>query len=384
MFEFISMQDFCHHLFDRPALAEKAATILHAILEARSPRLSDLSHKMAGSPQANYRAIQRFIADCDPTTALRRLFRAEAPFVLGDPTEIARPQAANTAYVGWLKDGKTRGFSLLLLATPFRGRAIPFSFVSYSSRTIGDEDTSRNLEHARAFREVKSLLGEKPLVLDREFSYQYLLEALVAEDIRFVIRLRLGHHPVRLADDEGRNVGLVLEPGQRKLYQGLYYRGEVPVNIAGEWTKGLSEPLWVMTNLAPEQGLRIYQARMKIEESFRDLKSLLCLDKLMNKNQVYMERMVALVLIAYSIGLLVGEALRDQLYSQEDRPPRRRRRGQASPPKRSTMTKWKLYSGLFVLLKQKIQLSRRVLRQIVRSVLAAFVTLVFPSVRTQV
>jgi len=36
MFEFISMQELCQHLFDRSALAEKAATILQAILEARS------------------------------------------------------------------------------------------------------------------------------------------------------------------------------------------------------------------------------------------------------------------------------------------------------------------------------------------------------------
>ena len=158
----------------------------------------------------------------------------------------------------------------------------------------------------------------------------------------------------------------------------------MPVNVAGEWANGLGEPLWVITNLDPEQGLRLYQARMKIEKSFRDLKSLLCLDKLMNKKQVYMERMVALVLIAYSIGLLVGEAVRDQLYPQDDRPPKRRRNGRASLEKRDIKSKWKLYSGLFILLKQKIELSRRALRQIVRTVLAAFVTLVFPSVRTQV
>ncbi len=62
--------------------------------------MSDLSHKMAGSPVANYRAIQRFIAECDLITALRRLFRVEAPFVLGDPTEI--PRACNQAV--WMGD----------------------------------------------------------------------------------------------------------------------------------------------------------------------------------------------------------------------------------------------------------------------------------------
>ncbi|MFV2045203.1 MAG: hypothetical protein ACC700_18465, partial [Anaerolineales bacterium] len=62
------------------------------------------------------------------------------------------PDPAGGSPVGWLKDGKTRGFSLLVLTTPFRGRAIPFSFVSYSSETIQHQAGSRNLEHARAFR----------------------------------------------------------------------------------------------------------------------------------------------------------------------------------------------------------------------------------------
>jgi hypothetical protein len=53
---------------------------------------------------------------------------------------------------------------------------------------------------------------------------------------------------------------------------------------------------------------------MKIEESFKDLKSLLNLEKLMNKGQEKLEKMIALVLLAYAIGLLVGEALRDRMY----------------------------------------------------------------------
>ena len=52
---------------------------------------------------------------------LLRLFRTEAPFVLGTPTEIPRPQARRTSHIGTLSDGKTKGFCLLMLATPFRG-----------------------------------------------------------------------------------------------------------------------------------------------------------------------------------------------------------------------------------------------------------------------
>ena len=53
---------------------------------------------------------------------------------------------------------------------------------------------------------------------------------------------------------------------------------------------------------------------MKLEESFKDLKSLLNLNKLMNKSRQNLEKMIALVLLAYAIGALVGEELRDRLY----------------------------------------------------------------------
>lgn len=77
--------------------------------------------------------------------------------------------------------------------TPYQGRAIPCYFVSYSSAIIGAEVSSRNRYHYQAFTEVKELLGEKPLVLDREFSYLELLQALVAEEVNFVIRLKQRH-----------------------------------------------------------------------------------------------------------------------------------------------------------------------------------------------
>lgn len=87
-----------------------------------------------------------------------------------------------------------------------------------------------------------------------------------------------------------------------------------------------------MTNLNAEDGLSIYLQRMKIDECFRDLKNLLGLDKLMNKQRTYMEKMVALLTIAYVIGLWLGEALRASLFPENTR-------------------KHRLYSGLFVLLK---------------------------------
>ncbi|MCD6541067.1 hypothetical protein J7K76_04440, partial [Candidatus Bipolaricaulota bacterium] len=122
--------------------------------------------------------------------ALLRMLPEDAPFVICDPTEIPRPQAKRTPYVGRLKDGKTRGFQLLVFSFPYKGRAIPFWFVVFSSRTISREETFRNLVHLGAFFQLKELLGERPLVMDREFSYSWLLSQLKEVGIHFVVRLK--------------------------------------------------------------------------------------------------------------------------------------------------------------------------------------------------
>ena len=112
----------------------------------------------------NWKAIQRFLAKTDVKKALNRLYMEEGAFVIGDPTDIERPEGKKTPYVGWLKNGK-RGFQILVFSVPYRGRAIPFHFITYSSKTMDEEGSSRNLEHARALRETKELIGDVPVVL---------------------------------------------------------------------------------------------------------------------------------------------------------------------------------------------------------------------------
>ena len=107
---------------------------------------------------------------------------------------MPRPQARKTAYVGTLSDGQTSGYWLLFLSTVFHGRSIPCGFVSYSSKTIHQESASRNREHFEAFAQVKEVIGDRPLVLDREFSYLELMESLIFEGLNFVIRLKVGAH----------------------------------------------------------------------------------------------------------------------------------------------------------------------------------------------
>jgi len=385
MDKFINNHEYMAELFDEADVAEQAVEIGEAILAARSLRLTDIAVEMEGESAAGYKRIQRFLKRADPRLALWRIFQEDAEYVIGDPTEIERPQAWKTEYVGKLKDGKTRGFWALILATPYRGRAIPCGMVAYSSRTIAQSADSRNLNHYRAFAALKDLLGGRPLVLDREFSYLELMLNFMAEQINWVIRLNLRAHPPKFYDADGKEIALTISPGETVILNKVWYMGKVLVNVIGTWKKGLDEPMWIMTNLEAKRGLQIYFARMKIEETYRDLKSLLGLTKLMNKQQVYMEKMVALLLLVFTIGLLVGEELRDLLYGEpmaedeleidhNDRIP--------GDPTRKKGKKWKRYSGLFVLLKQKWTLTQDQKAAVLLAAFTTFQRLIQPHVRT--
>ena len=129
-------------------------------------------------------------------------------------------------------------------------------------------------------------MGKKPLVLDWEFSYLWLYEAMVESGMNFVVRLNTGNR-ARITD------------GEEVFLEGVKYMGRVLWNLAGVWEKGQGEPLWVFTSLSPEEGLGVYRRRMGIGESFRDLGSLLHLERIVNKQRGKMEQMVALVLLAY-------------------------------------------------------------------------------------
>ncbi|MEM3366440.1 MAG: hypothetical protein QXM93_08485 [Candidatus Methanomethyliaceae archaeon] len=105
-----------------------------------------------------------------------------------------------------------------------------------------------------------------------------------------------------------------------------------------------------MTDLDPGQGLEIYLRRMKIDETFRDWNQLLGLQRQMSKPQEDTQKMVALRLLVYAVGLFVGERLRDHCYGEPittsegvRKKGRKGDKGRLKPAR-----KWKRYSGLFV------------------------------------
>ncbi|MBN2250092.1 MAG: transposase [Campylobacterales bacterium] len=376
MYKFIRIQQFAKRLFTSDRESQKAGEIIESILAAKSPRLSDIAASMKGKYEANYKKIQRFLDDTNPKEQLQMLFNEEAEFVLCDPTEVERPDAEKTEYVGTLKDGKTKGFWTMTFATALRGRAIPFHFLTYSSRTFEEQVSSRNLEHHKAIQEVLQLIGDRPVIFDREFSYLELLTSLLEANVKFVIRLNMGANPPRFFYDRDQKIRLYLRiaPNNKpQIYRQVYYMGLVKVNVVGIWQYGFKDPLWLITTMEPEEALDLYVKRMKIETSFRDLKSLLHMDKVMNKSQQRLERILALMMIAYAISLLIGEAIRDVQYAQVH-PGDLDLLTIPSTVKRS---KWHSFSGPFLLLKQRYRLEYHQLRQIVSYILKIFTELVF-------
>jgi len=383
MDKFIRISEFAKELFSDQKTAGQASQIMQGIIEGCSPRLSDIAAKMPGSEAASYKRIQRFLHDNDPQETLKLLFNEEADYVIGDPTEIERPHAINTAYVGTLKDGETKGFWMLTLATPLRGRAIPFHFLTYSSRTIEDQPSSRNLEHFKAIQEIQQLIGSRPIVFDREFSYCELLKSLMDSGIHFVIRLNMRANPPCFYYDEEQKqrLRLAIAPINKvKIYRQVYYMGEVCLNVVGIWRYGFKEPMWIITNMQPEEGFALYEKRMKIEICFRDLKSLLQIDKVMSKSQVYLNKILAMVMLTYAVCVLIGESIRDVQYAQV--PPEDL--NLLRIPEGDKSSRWFLFSGPFLFIKQRYRLDIRTLRKTVAAALLIFSHLVFANVRTLV
>jgi len=72
----------------------------------------------------------------------------------------------------------------------------------------------------------------------------------------------------------------------------------------------------------------------------------------MNKSRAYLEKMLALLLIAYAIALLVGEAIRDVRYA--DAKPEKI--DLSFNPEADKSSKWHSFSGVFILIRRRRRL----------------------------
>lgn len=300
-----------------PKFRKQMSAIINAILAARALRISSIAHAMQANYETAYRRVTRFLNEFhDHELVLQRMLCDNVPFLIADPTIIDRPEAEKTKYVGLVRPER-RGFYLLTIAAPFKGRALPVMIHDYSPATIADECSSRNIEHTAALEKIKDIAGETPIIFDREFSYANLLEDFEAEGLHYVIRLNTKNH-VKLTDVHGETVELSIGHGERKTWSGLFYKGKIKVNVAAVWKAGFKSPLFVVTSLEDaDQAIDLYLQRMKIELMFRDLKSEMGVDKNMSMKRENMQKLIVLAMLAYTMAALVGEKVREMYYDQK-------------------------------------------------------------------
>jgi len=94
------------------------------------------------------------------------------------------------------------------------------------------------------------------------------------------------------------------------------------------------------------------------------------------------EQMIALSLLAYVVGIWFGEAVRDMVYGKLDIAQVPQALLDKPPVDANAHPKWLLYSGLFVLLKQKLRLPSKQVDAIANVAAGAFGNLIYGNVRS--
>jgi hypothetical protein len=298
---------------------EQLSSILSGCLKAGKIRISNIAANMPGSVEGNYKAMQRFsnrIGIEDIELILWRAAPGEFDFVIIDPTEIERPEAEKTEYVGRLKDGKTKGYSVLMVSVPYKGRAIPIGYTTYSSKTIDKEVSSRNAEQMRLIIGLKEMIGNAVVIADREFSGEWFFEGLQQEGMKYAVRLKDLRAIRQGKGKRAEAVDLTILPGQKKLWTDVYYKGNLLANVVGYWDSRFKKPMYIITNMDGALGLQIYRQRMKIEESFRDMKDILGIDKNMSKKEDMMRKLIGMTLLAYVIAFFSRGNVKRTMYQK--------------------------------------------------------------------
>lgn len=203
------------------------------------------------------------------------------------------------------------GWKALVVAVPFRHRAIPVFWFIYNDQQIRDGIYKSHNEIIQYFCEfvyqealgVVSKHQQHPvLVFDRGFARaRYVIKFLKARDIVFVMRVP-------------RHVGITLEASPKKLddladgwYPHILYQAheQIPLQLYIISDESFKDPMYLISNrLSGHQIHHCYKRRMQIEHGFRDIKSCFGFGKLVLKKPTQARLEVLWLSACLAYGLL--------------------------------------------------------------------------------
>jgi hypothetical protein len=311
------------NIFDQKS-RNALSSIIYGFQKCKSLRVSRIAATMPGNYESNDKSITRAINRLDISLLLSGLssFALQGEdLLLLDLTEMTRKNAKRTGYVGYLKDGITHGYNILTISVPYKGRSKVIFADVISSAIIEDSESGKWKLIQNSLEPILHLLRSKTIAIDREFCNEEMINFFRRHGIHYAIRLKLhaGRWTITITNRKGKRINLFLKRGSKKNWHSVYYKGKIKVNIAAEWQSGMAEPMYIVTDCEPSKGLKYYKIRMKIEESFKDIKDKLGFTKLMNKKLENLVKLILIGLLAYNILMLIGERLREAVLNKTER-----------------------------------------------------------------
>ena len=203
------------------------------------------------------------------------------------------------------------GWKALVVAIPFRHRAIPVFWFIYKNQQIRDGIYKSHNQIIQYFcqyiyqqaLQVMVRNTQRPvLVFDRGFARaKHVINFLKAENIRFVMRVC-------------RNVGITHHGSRKKLddmpngwYPQILYHAQhqIPMQLYIIRDKAFKDPMYLISNhINGHQIHHCYKIRMQIEHGFRDIKSCFGFGKLVLKKPTQTRVAVLWLCACLAYGLL--------------------------------------------------------------------------------
>jgi hypothetical protein len=248
------------------------ARLVYALMHSRRLGVAEIGRRIPTptSDKHHIKSVDRFLGN--PKVELDRLWTQLMALASCASKRLY-------VFIDWT-DLHHHGFEVLQAAVSFGGRSLP---IAWTTARKGEYSRSRNRIETTFCLLLKRLAPadvELVLIADRGFARASLMRALQKAHIPFIIRVRKDVHLIH-GRGEGPLRSRVIARGQIRDFEGALYGDNARFPGRCIITRGFDakEPWYLLTNLPSErwQATRViqtYAKRMRIEETFRDHKSM--------------------------------------------------------------------------------------------------------------
>ncbi|MBC7287697.1 MAG: transposase [Armatimonadetes bacterium] len=193
-------------------------------------------------------------------------------------------------------------FSALVAAVPIGGRAVPLLLWPCIPSEF---ERSQNTFVEEMLAHLKGLIGDFTLVADRGFGHEQIIRACRILGIAFVLRIRSD-----VIMDAGTRIAPAGEFAPRhgaRYYPNALYGKQHKEKVNFVAVASGTDPWLLITSLSDMRRARaLYRRRMEIEQSFKDIKSYLNLDKAMVRTVERLLVIATAVMAVHSFFLWLG------------------------------------------------------------------------------